>query len=90
MGANAARRQIHQLLQRRFEFSVVSRAGGVDIERQRLGDTDRVSDLDRAPFRKPGSYDVLRQITRGISPERSTLVGSLPENAPPPCGAAPP
>ena len=50
-----------------LELRFVDRAGavGVDIDRQRLGDADRVAELDRAARRARGD-DVLRQIARHI------------------------
>ena len=62
----------------------------VDEDRERVRDADRVGDLDLAALGEPGGDDVLRDVARGVGAERSTFVGSLPENAPPPCGAAPP
>ena len=38
----------------------------VDIDRERLGDADRIADLDGAVVRQPGGHDVLRHIARGI------------------------
>ena len=66
MRADAARRQIHQLLQDRGELLLVRRSGGIDIERQRLGDADRIGDLDRAALGEPGGDDVLGEIARRV------------------------
>src|SRR3546814_21105041 len=38
----------------------------VDIDRQRLGDADRIAELNRAAAREPRGDDILRQITRDI------------------------
>ena len=48
MCTDAARRQIDQLLQDSGKFLFVSGSCGIDIERQRFGDADRIGDLDRA------------------------------------------
>ena len=68
MLADAARRQVHHLQQRRFELGFVDLAGAVqvDVDRQRLGDADRVGDLDRAAIGEAGGDDVLGQIARGV------------------------
>ncbi len=92
MRADAARRQVHALGESLFDLGFVNLAGAVrvDIDRQRTRNADRVGELNRAAVGDAGSHDVLGEIARGIGAERSTLVGSLPEKAPPPCGAAPP
>ena len=38
----------------------------VDIDRQRLGDADRIGKLDRAAIGKTGGHDVLGQIARRV------------------------
>ena len=56
-----------------------------------LGHADGVGQLHLAATGKPGGHDVLCHIAGGIGgADRSTLVGSLPEKAPPPWGALPP
>ena len=47
---------------------VVDRAGavGIDIERQRLADADRIGELDRAARGEPGGDDILGEIARDI------------------------
>src|SRR5256885_4529336 len=49
MGADTARRQVHQLLQHARQLVLINLAGsvGFDIDRERLGDPDRVGDLYR-------------------------------------------
>src|SRR6187401_1833064 len=42
-------------------------AMGVDVQRQRLADPDRISELDGAAAGKAGGDDILGQIARGIS-----------------------
>jgi hypothetical protein len=68
MGANAARREIEELLQDVRELVLVdlAGAGGVDIDRERLRDADRVGELDRAALGEPSGDDVLGEIARGI------------------------
>ena len=71
-GADAARRQLAELLDladRGLDAIVADRSGAmrVDVERQRLADTDRISELDRAAPGKTGGDDVLGEIARGIS-----------------------
>src|ERR1700722_10155448 len=39
----------------------------IDIERQRIGDADRIGNLDGSTVRQPGRDDVLREIARSIS-----------------------
>jgi hypothetical protein len=60
MGADAARGEAAQLgdrLDRLLEPVVADLAGavGVDVERQRLGDADRVGELDRAAPARPAA-----------------------------------
>jgi hypothetical protein len=55
-----------------------------------MRDADRVRDLNLAAIGEARRDDVLRDVARGVRGRRSTFVGSLPENAPPPWGAAPP
>src|SRR5256885_8513837 len=68
MGADAAWRQIHQLLQdaRQLVLVHLGRAVGLDIDRQWLGDADRIGDLDRAALGKTGGDDILGEIARGL------------------------
>src|SRR5688572_4137993 len=63
MGADAARGEAAQLLDavdRGLDLVVADCAGpmGVDIERERLGDADRISQLDRAALGEAGGDDV--------------------------------
>ena len=68
MFANAARREIHDLHQRAFElgFVDVARAVQVDIDRQRLGDADRIGKLKGAAIAQSRGDDVLGEIARGV------------------------
>jgi hypothetical protein len=71
VGADAARGQAAQrldLADRGFERGVIDRAGavGVDIERQRLRDADRVGKLDRAALGEARRDDVLREIAGDV------------------------
>ena len=50
MSADAARRQVNQFLQNPAELFLVDFRAGLDIEGKRLGDADRIGDLDRAPI----------------------------------------
>src|SRR6266700_2489426 len=56
MLANAARRQVHHLAEQLFQPRLGDLAGAVaiDVERQWLGDADRISDLDAAAAREAG------------------------------------
>ena len=53
MRADAARREIHQLLQHARQLLLVDLRGavGVDIDRQRLGHADRIGELDACSVR---------------------------------------
>src|SRR3546814_2635587 len=69
MRADALRRQAHEPRDRGLDAAFLDRARAVqvDIDRQRLGDADRVGELDRATAREPGGDDILREIARDIS-----------------------
>src|SRR3546814_1107318 len=69
MRADALRRQAHEPRDRGLDAAFLGRARAVqvDIDRQRLGDADRVGELDRATAREPGGDDILREIARDIS-----------------------
>ncbi|EGE55812.1 hypothetical protein RHECNPAF_850048 [Rhizobium etli CNPAF512] len=67
--ADARRRQIHVLADRRFDLvfgHALAGAVQVDIDRQRLRDADRVGELDRAAVGKAGGHDVLGEVAGGI------------------------
>ena len=68
MLAQAARLQVHQLRQDLFELRRIDlpRAVEIDIERQRIGNADRVGNLDAAAVGEAGGDHVLREIPRGI------------------------
>ena len=68
MLANAARREVHDLHQRAFELGFVDAAGPVQVgvDRQRLGDADRVGELQGAALGQAGGDDVLGEIARGV------------------------
>ncbi len=68
MLANALGRQAHQLGQHFFQLGLGDGAGAVrvDIDRQRLGDADRVAELDRAARREARGDDVLGEVARDI------------------------
>lgn len=68
MAADTGRRKVHVLADSRFDLILGDLAGAVqvDIDRQRLGDADRVGDLDRAAVGKTGGDDVLGKIAGGI------------------------
>ena len=96
MRADRARGQAAQLCDaqdRRFDPVVTDGAGVVriDIERQRLRHADRIGQLDRAARGEAGGNDVLGEIAGDIG-RRTVDLGRVlaAENAPPPCGAAPP
>src|SRR5215468_1066698 len=50
MVADAARRQVHHLIEQFFKASLsnVTSSIAIDVKRQRLGHTDRIGDLDSA------------------------------------------
>jgi hypothetical protein len=79
-----------ELLDPLLRHSLRLGAERVDQHGERVCDADRVRHLDLAAVGDARRDDVLRHVARGVRAERSTFVGSLPENAPPPCGAAPP
>src|SRR3546814_7066009 len=56
MRADALRRQTHEPRDRGLDAAFLDRARAVqvDIDRQRLGDADRVGQLERATAREPG------------------------------------
>ncbi len=58
-----------ELAQRRHQLLLIDLAGavGIDIDRERLGDADRIGELDGAAVRETRGDHVLRQIARGIS-----------------------
>src|SRR3546814_20632006 len=62
-------RKPQKFRQHRLKPGFVHRAGavGIDIERQRLGDADRIAELDRALLGKPGRDDVLGHVAADIS-----------------------
>ena len=71
VGADAARGQAAELVDaadRGFEPVVADRARavGVDIERQRLADADRIGELDGAALGEARGDDVLGEVARGI------------------------
>src|SRR6478672_9764415 len=63
------RRQAEQLRQDLLELLLVDLAGAVRVDehRHRVGDADRVGDLDRALVGDAGRDDVLGEIARGVS-----------------------
>src|SRR4051794_10920205 len=72
MGSNAAWGELPELgdaADRRFDLIVADAAGavGVDIQRQRLADADRIGELDGAALGETGGNDVLGKIARGVS-----------------------
>ena len=68
MPANAARTEVDEIAQRCLEAGFVAARStiGVDIDGQRLRNTDRVGELDRAAVGKFGGDDILGQITCGV------------------------
>ena len=69
MLTNATRLEADQLGKDLLELRLIDETGTVqvDIERHRIGNADRVRDLDRAAIGQAGCHDVLRQIARNIS-----------------------
>ena len=68
MRADAARREVHQLLQHALEPRVIDirRAMRVYIKRHRLRHADSIGKLQRTTLRNPRSHHVFRQIPRHI------------------------
>src|SRR3546814_15112801 len=68
MRADALRRQAHEPRDRGLDAAFLDRARAVqvDIDRQRLGDADRVGELDRATAREPRGDDLLGEMARDI------------------------
>ncbi|MNX91268.1 hypothetical protein D3C86_1233410 [compost metagenome] len=68
MTADTRRRKVHDLTDRVLDLIFADLAGAmqIDIDRQGLGDADRVGNLDRAALGKAGSHDVLGKIAGGI------------------------
>src|SRR5208282_909995 len=68
MGADAARAQIHHLLQHLGELILrhFAGAGGVDIDRQGLGHADGIGHLDGAALGQARRHHVLGEIARRI------------------------
>src|SRR4051794_19107493 len=66
--ANTARGKIHELAQRLHQLRLVDLAGtvGVDIDRERLRNADRISELNGAAIRETCRDHVLREVARGI------------------------
>ena len=66
--ADVGRRQAEQLRQDLLELLFFHLAGavGVDQNRHRIGDTDRVGDLDRAALGNAGGHHVLGEIARSV------------------------
>ena len=69
MLANAARLQAHHLGQTFLELRLVdfARVVQIDIERHRIGNADRIGNLNCAALRQPRRHHILRQIARAIS-----------------------
>ena len=67
--ANAPRREIDNLLDGSGELVLVHprSAGGIDIDRKWLGDTDRVGQLNHAFFCKAGRHNIFCHPARGVS-----------------------
>ncbi len=89
---DGCRAQVEDLLDGLFELTVIDLAGAERLNEHAHGmrNADGVGKLHLALFSKTGSHDVLSDIARGVSGTAVDLRRSLPENAPPPCGALPP
>src|SRR5262249_31862767 len=66
---DAARAQVHHLAQSLLKLTFGDAAGAmqVHVERDRLRHADRIGNLQRAFIGKPGSYDFLGEVARGVS-----------------------
>src|SRR5258708_9721176 len=86
MFANAARRQIHDLVKQFFKPRLGHLGGSVaiDVKRERLGDADRKGDLGCAAVRPSGPHHALGAVAR-----RRTGGGVDPWGRPGPERAAP-
>src|SRR5690349_15424694 len=69
MVADAAGREIHEIAQGLYQLRLIDFAGAVsiDIDRKRLGDADRIGELNGAAIRETRSDHVLREVARGVS-----------------------
>ena len=83
---DGARTKVENLLDSACEHLIVHRAGteGIDHDGERLGNADCVGKLDLALVGKAAATMFLATQRAAYAAERSTLVGSLPEKAPPP------
>ena len=79
MFAYAAWLEAHDLRQQRFKLACVnlSRVVQVDVDRQRVRDTDGIGELDGAALRKAGGNDIFCQIARRIGGGTVDLGGIL-------------
>jgi hypothetical protein len=79
MRPDTTRGEVDQRRQDRLDRVVAdgARAMRVDIERQRLGNTDGIGKLDRAARGKAGGNDVLCEIARDIGSRTIDLGGIL-------------
>src|SRR5258707_1867314 len=68
MLANAARRQVHDLIEQFFKPWLVHLGGSVavDVKRERLCDTDRLGDLGRTAVSQSGRNKGLCEVTRPV------------------------
>ena len=68
MGADAARRQVHDPGDRTLDRRRVDLGGaeGVDVDRQRLGHADGIGELHRGALGHAGGDDVLGQVARRV------------------------
>ena len=71
-------------------FGNLRRAERFDEHAHRMRDADRIGDLHSQRSASPAATTFLATQRAAYAAERSTLVGSLPENAPPPWRAIPP
>ena len=90
--ADATWGQVHDLGQSALKpcFADLPASMQVDIERERLGDTDCIGQLDRAFRGKFRRDHVLGKVSGRISGRAIDLGGIFPGKCAPPCGAAPP
>src|SRR3984893_4849840 len=79
MLADAAGRQVHHLVEQFFEprLTNLARSVAIDVKRERLGDADRVGDLDGAAVSQPGCDYVFCEVARRIGGRAVDLGGVL-------------
>src|SRR6516164_4854668 len=93
MLADAARRQVHELAKHSLELGNVELVGvltEIDVDRQRLGYTDGIGELDGAAISETCRHHVLGEIARGVGSRAVNLGGILAGKSAPAVRSRPP